>query len=661
MQNWTKHFLSVSLFIVILMAAVPAIQAARRTVALDVRAGDPAGMVRTTPPERTWLVATGASHDEIEAMRVRLKESGARSVNLIMPDGVIVCELPPSRVAEGIAGVSGFAVKTEGEIGPQTLSALGRRLDWILDAYRNVDARFYGGKGGAVQAAAGATPFEDVVVRIPPEQMREIQRKIDAALASRPDPWPVAAQNRRAPNQNSEVLGGDIAAQFVFPQSNGYSEAITEVWTDADLVIAKQGAYEMMLEWQGHFRAMDIGIAFYIVDKDGGGEARTGGTYEADCDYEPIQHNMSDDEIWVLNVIQNAFPTVTLGVDDAIAATHLVNEWRRSRGYDWAFTAFVARSRGAPLHRFRDANYTAYANLGGPYLVQPFPSGIDDNSIGERAVYSQILNHEGGHIFWTLDEYPGAPGTCASTSGYLKYANRNITMVNPFTGAQTRCQELVTCIMHVASREEDWGVGLRPWCSWSLGQMAVIDDNSNGVPDVFEAAPIVEFAIEGPETLSTKLVSVLFSARATAVPNRNPAFGDGENIINYASGVGDAYLTLGGSGRRVDLTPLDGGWGGELREDFEFQIELGTSGKNSIAIVTKNRAGYTSRAFVKELFFIGVNYGKTDIAVYEDHVALSWEVIGEDFGARYNVHRLEPGEPLPGRIIAEMSGPPERV
>jgi hypothetical protein len=648
-----KRFTSlVSLTAVIVVLLVPASQA-RRTVALDARAPDPAEPSRLVPAERTWIIATDATPDEIEAMRVRVKEAGARSVNLVMPDGVIVCEMPVSKAKSSLAGVPGFQVRAEQDIGPQTVSAMGRRIDWMLEAHRMVDARRYGTRKPAVTAPGPPPGFRDVVVELSPQRLDEAQRAIEAALAARSKPWPVAARDQRLPNQNSEVLAGDIVAQFVFPQSNGIFEPSTETWTESDLVTARQGAYQMMLEWQSHFPKMDIHSTLYMVDRNGGGEPRTGGTHDADCDYEPIQHNMSDDELWVLNVVKNAFPTITEGVDDAIAATHLVNEWRRSRGYDWAFTAFVARSRNAPGNVFRDADYTAYASLGGPYLVQPFPSGRDPNELGELPVYSQILNHEGGHLFWTLDEYPGAPGNCGNSSGYLDYANKNITIVDPFSGNSSRCQELVPCIMHIHAREADWGIGFRPWCSWSRGQLGVIDNNDNGFPDVFEAAPIVEFAIEGPETLSTNLVSVQFRARASAVPNMNRAFGDGETAIDYASGVGDAFLTLGGSGKRIDLTPLDGGWGGELIEDFEFKIQLGSSGRNTISVVTKNRAGYSSRAFTKELYFIGVNYGKTDIQVYKDVVSLNWEVIGEDFGATYTVYRLEPGDDLPGTIIAE--------
>ena len=38
---------------------------------------------------------------------------------------------------------------------------------------------------------------------------------------------------------------------------------------------------------------------------------------------------------------------------------------------------------------------------------------LDPNNIGETLVYSKIVQHEVGHLFWTLDEYPGAPGTCS--------------------------------------------------------------------------------------------------------------------------------------------------------------------------------------------------------------------------------------------------------
>jgi hypothetical protein len=90
-------------------------------------------------------------------------------------------------------------------------------------------------------------------------------------------------------------------------------------------------------------------------------------------------------------------------------------------------------------------------------------------------------------------------------------------------------------------------------------------------------------------------------------------------------------------------------------------MELGTVGKASISVQTQNRAGYRSRQYTKEVYFIGVNYGKMDIVVFEDLIGVHWEVVGEDFGATYSLYRLGPGEELPGTMIAtniQPDGPP---
>jgi hypothetical protein len=278
-------------------------------------------------------------------------------------------------------------------------------------------------------------------------------------------------------------------------------------------------------------------------------------------------------------------------------------------------------------------------------MLEPFPAGTDPNGIGETLVFSKIVQHELGHCFWTLDEYPGSPGTCGSSSGYLNYANFNITMTGP-NGEAIRCEPHTPCIMHSAGR-----VGPdRPWCRYSMGHLGVIDNNANGYPDIFEAAPDVVFQPEGPETVSTNQFTLRFKAIARAVPNRNPGQ-DPTKRVDYAAPLDEVRFTLGGNSG-IELTPLDGRTD-EIEEDFELPITLASVGESVVSIRARNKVGYQSPAYAKRIYFTGVNYSRIGAAVRPKRIEVSWETVGEVFGAQFDVYRLDPGESLPGTMIAQ--------
>ena len=47
--------------------------------------------------------------------------------------------------------------------------------------------------------------------------------------------------------ESSQFLGGSVCANFIYPESDGRFETNSEDWTDAELIQAKQGAYEALL------------------------------------------------------------------------------------------------------------------------------------------------------------------------------------------------------------------------------------------------------------------------------------------------------------------------------------------------------------------------------------------------------------------------------
>ncbi len=612
----------------LLAVSIPSLAApASAPHAVLVRAFD-----ASIPSARTYFIGQGASETDAVDFRLRLIDAGARNANLFLPARVIVCDLPAS--LDGTLDMpAGFQRVTSLEIESRHAFA-DPSWSWIVDAYRSVDdapALTFG-------AGGGAAPFNDVVITTPPERIAEIERAVEKSRAER-------GLAPRSPEmqdvlQSSAFLGGSVTANFIFAESNGSLEANMESWSDADLAAARQGAAEAMISWQG-FATMDISFVFNFVER-----AATG--------YEPITHSMRNDGVWMLDVLRG----MGWGQgNELLSAVHEYNQARRAAAHtQWVFSAFIACSRNTPNNRFGNgtADYTAYAYLGGPCMVEPFPAGSDPNGVGERLVFSQIVNHEVGHCFWTLDEYPGAPGACGSGSGYLDYANGNLSTVTP-GGTELRCNPMRECIMHSAARRN---INPRPWCTWSQGHLGVIDNNGNGTPDIFEARPVIDFIPSGADTILTNHYTLRFRVEATAVPNRNPNI-DPDQRVSYAVPVGKVFLSLG-SGSKFEIDPIDGHSGG-IVEEYQFDVDLAQVGMTAFGVDARNMAGYSSSFTSKVVYFVGVNFTRTGVIAKQNRNRVVWQIAGNPFGAKFDVYRLDPGEAMPGKLIHQNvapSGPP---
>jgi len=611
------------------LAAGPAFAGHTESVAVyappgGARAGEP------VKGQRTWLLATSASEDEACALHKRLIEAGARSVNLFLPHNVLVCEIPLGGDFGELLQAPGFQRIDESVVGPSLASGTGYPIGWIREAYRGAQRQI--DQGGSAGTTAADPGFHDLLFTPSPEKVQEIQRALKEYGPSEfSDPDRAAL---REVTQNSEFLAGSILAQFIYPESDGGSET----WTDADIVKAEQGAALAMLSLQGRWPAMDIHVIFEMRER-----MRT--------IYEPIEHNSSTDARWIVDTVHRMYPEFS-DLPEPLSLVHAMNTARRdARGTDWVVTSFIARAKNAPQHRFRDADYTAYAHLGGPFMVTPYPAGLDPNQVGEDLVYSQIVQHEVGHLFWALDEYPSGPGTCANQSGYLNVPNGNKTEL--IQGQEFRCNREVACIMHSSGRFDEG----RPFCGWTQGQFGVSDSNNNSIPDIFESRPVVVFEVAGPETVLTNHVSLRIKAKSTPVENNNPW--QSEPRTDYAARLRDGFFSLGGSSIRVHLRALDGRWD-EVEEDCRVELDLASVGRTSLFFELENQAGYESNPTRKDIFYVGVNFNQLSVVAAPGRFTLTWQVVGSDFDAKYAVYRLKGGESKPGRLVADdvlPSGP----
>jgi len=594
---------------------------AKRVRPVHVYASEiPAGM----DMPRTYFTAAGISQEELLQFRRELIARGARNVNLFLPD-VIVCELPAGLDVDGIPGSQKIVRREEKAIGPFLAHGRSSHESMIKMSYERVDelARVRHPQPGRSSPATDGG-FKDVVVVPTPETKREVDRLLKSSVGGTDDGLEFG--------QTSEFFGGDILVQMVLPESNGEYEAQTENWSDYTEGQALSGAYAGMMDVQAAFPAMPINLVFKPYRR-----AATG--------YEAIKHPMEDDENWLMDVIARIDPTVPKKA--VVAQLHAFNvKNQQAMGTDFVFTAFFVNSEHAPNHMFHGANYTAYAMLGGPYNITPYPAGRDPNSIGYWMVFSQIFQHETAHIFWALDEYAASQGSCNETSGYLNYSNQNKLTEDP-DGNITVCARNgpFDCLMQNAARENIGG----PWCRWSQGQLGLIDDDGNSIPDIFESAPTIEFATAEVESVETAEVVIELDAISVPVPNRNNKQPEGSRV-DYAAPLRiGKYRIVGGEERA--FKPVDGRWD-EMTEECTLRIVGLPAGKIKVVFEVQNAVGYWSGEFVKEIYFMGVNYAQFRAAVEPERVCVGWNVVNERFGATFDVYRLDPGEPMPGRNIA---------
>jgi hypothetical protein len=326
------------------------------------------------------------------------------------------------------------------------------------------------------------------------------------------------------------------------------------------------------------------------------------------------------------------------GPKDVALAVHNYNEDGRKRfGTDWVYTAFIANSRNEPGHVFSGsvggAGYTAYANLGGPYLVQPFPAGaVNPNYLSEVDLFSKIFQHEMVHIFWGLDEYTAAISDCHSLSGYLRYPNKNKLSVSP-DGTVGGCfRDYFNCLMWNSRASEEEG---RPICYYTAGQIGTIDANENGIPDVFDRGPTVIF--EGPEVEYVKdpNITLRMTAKSLAVANQNPMH---DNPKDYAAPLKDAVLSIDGVGE-IRLDPDDGRWN-EVEEELTFGLHGLSGGLTRVQVRARNAFGKGSGTIEKRIYFLGLKFETFDFRVERDFIETTWQTVGETFGAQVDLYRI---------------------
>ncbi len=571
--------------------------------------------VRGEIPSRPGTVSCAVivhdrSPDSFERAVAAAEAAGARAMQMLPPE-TFFARFPARPSRSLFQGLPVELVFSSGDVrgkglGPVAEKALGRLFDGI-------------GAAAAGAAPAAGEPVEDVLLRVPPEIIR-------AATPAGPRLASPGEIFDRGPTQNSEFLIGTVLVNIVFPESDGG----TENWTQDEI----SGAVaDLMLGIQQYLdRAgwMTTPLRFIYNYRDYVG---------VPVSIEPIESNMDTDYIW----ISEAMAALGYSADAYFGPSALNNATRSAFDADWVFTAFVA---DMSAHYDPDpdrpdpgcwggAGYVAYAYLGGPYLVIPYPACRYGYGLG----FGRVFIHEMSHIFWALDEYVSGDyyTLCTECSGYLNVPTLN-TLFRPDMCGSTP----VECIMQTASPPFESPL---PICETTQGQVGLYEKELGAitVPAIYSLAPEIEFVVlPGLET-DTVLPDgeYLFGAHVTnpAVPNLNsqqPSI----YRIDYAAELASGEISINEMPYEP-IRPSTGAWDSS-REDIGLIMDgsVFEPGLNSIQLRVRNIATLETIAET-QVFAIGIKYFFVAAEADSSVVEISWVTPGEVFGAAFSVLRSD--------------------
>jgi hypothetical protein len=592
---------------------------------------------RPDAAERVYFYNVSGGEQEAMAFKDRLIERGGFHVNAFLPD-FVVGDVPADLDMQELLDGSGFSYRRARDVFPSAAEVFPG-MDLIARSYelaRKLNLPPETPPGG-LPPADWRESFHDSALTVPPELLRLPPHM----LSMLPNDEDV-----RLSNQNSEFLLGNILVLVICPESQSGPES----WSDEELSDVSMGVYAAMLSFQeGPYSYASMNFTFKI-------DRRT------PTSFEPIRDGtMELDYRWINDImLRLGYPA---GSGEAVSTVHGFNEYWRAHyagSIDWVFTAFVANSETVYNHLFDNGNapYTAYALIGGPYLVIPFPAGENPYHIDETLVFSQVFQHESCHIFWALDEYYShlTEGvSCHDRSGYLNYENLNKTIgIDPVAGPYGCHLDLVPCIMTEPKRDQG-----RPICGYTAGQLGLADANRNSVPDALDAAPTVEFEGSDVETVLTRDLTIRAKAISVAVPNRNPAFTDDPAKKSYAAVLKDAALTLDGT-NFIYLIPDDGRFD-ETEEDLSFHVAGLPTGLTNVQLRVRAKTGLASPLLTKRIYNLGLSYSYFTVLVHPDDISLSWHMIGDTFNATFDLWRISHAAGVPDTVLIKAgllpSGP----
>lgn len=556
------------------------------------------------------IVISDRSDATFEAARAIVESAGAYGVQMFPPHAIFgyFPDRPRQSLFPGLDVSLCFA----------RADLMGKGLDRIVE---RVVGDLFDQKEILRKELLQAAPFEeagpvdDRLLRVPEEIVR-------ATMPARDGPRSVSPLELadRSIRENSEFLIGSVLVNVIFPESAGSSED----WTEDEI--------------GGAISGIALGISQYMQKALWFNDLRFIYNYadfrRIPVTMEPIESDMSTDDIWIGEVLEN----LDYPYGAYMGAHALNNATRNVFKTDWVFTAFIADmsnhySATPPSPDpgcWGGAGYVAYAYLGGPYLLVPYPACRYGYGLG----FGRVFIHEMSHTFWALDEYASAAAVCSDRSGYLAVSNRN-TLFEP-------CQETVPCIMQSSSPPF---TEPQPICDYTQGQVGItgVEIRATTYLKLFAVFPTVTLTGQ-PGMLDTLLPGeeyfLSIEMRNAAVPNNNPDQAEPPDRVDYAPYIKGGWISINKEGWRL-TNPFSGKYGDSSSESSVIDVStMLEPGLNTIDFRTENRIGLCDTAS-KNLFLIGLKYNTVFAIPSDESVRIAWTTAIELFGAAFDVMRTD--------------------
>jgi hypothetical protein len=402
---------------------------------------------------QAYLQMRSTSYEQFTDSMNRLEDLGAIIRHRIYPHAAIgLIESGSEPLLGTVPGVRQLFV---GEIEEGQLSSFSGREVFLAKAYNNVFFSPMSPPRSASLPEVEPVPI-DLGPRSIPEEYLERMKQRRRNAPEIPPPFPEAT---------SEFLLGHIAVAGILPES------VPGVGIHNWLTQEEQKATEELISamdwWARHSPNQELRFSYEI-------------NYATPVYVEPMEDGQDAiEQVWAGQSLESLGYS---GEDHFEQSYEYVNEMRQRYGADWGFIVFILH--GFPGQQFD--GFLAYAYLGGPFNVNCYSNGYLGSGNLDR-----VVAHESGHTFYTLDEYPIAPVSCSSRSGYLNAENANKQQ------GGNSCKSNVPCVMRGGSQPTPFEI-LEP-CYYTRGQVGWWDEDADGIPDILDAEPAVDWVGLGTE------------------------------------------------------------------------------------------------------------------------------------------------------------------
>ncbi|RPJ42408.1 MAG: hypothetical protein EHM19_10455, partial [Candidatus Latescibacterota bacterium] len=206
--------------------------------------------------------------------------------------------------------------------------------------------------------------------------------------------------------QTSELLMGKVVVGVFLPDAAGGA------YSDPEISTVYQSVRGAMDFWAGKARYPGVRFVYDLRTK-----------IPCSRNFHTTPPHLNN-KAWVAEILESiGYDLFLKGTEYGPVYEYLDSLRVRTRS-EWGVVFFIPKATYFP-----GAPYTAYAYLGGPFLVVPSGSNgrVTPHGSGSMGL-SDLVIHESGHLFWALDEYEPGAGTsqpCHVRSGYLDIQNRN--------------------------------------------------------------------------------------------------------------------------------------------------------------------------------------------------------------------------------------------